>query len=199
MSRKLSLAAATLLLGCAQQGGSVEHAPSGAPPSASVLPSAPQEPTADSPAAPTAIPTASGAGTGAPATPAAKDVDELGIRWRLEASPSELRLAQRAAFRLSIHATNMGTRTIDPQHGGCVVGSSPCLSSSWLLDGAPSHALDLAFGNGIREARWSALPAGESVSDARHMGESLFGRPGRYTVTYRHGSAEASVLVTVKP
>jgi hypothetical protein len=108
-------------------------------------------------------------------------------------------MAQVGQFTLTVRATNQGTRVVDPQYMGCDAGSNPCLASSWLVDGGPDFALNLAFGNGVREDRWSALPPGETISDSRKMGDALFTAPGRHQITFRHGSATVSVEVTVKP
>ena len=82
---------------------------------------------------------------------------------------------------------------------GCVKGRPICAPSDFLVGGASSHLLNLAFGNGAREARWSALPPGDEVSDQRNVGPRLFRAPGTYVVAFRHGAAMTELKVTVTP
>jgi hypothetical protein len=216
MRRFIGLLLVLGVAGCRSTAGAVEDAPQTASDRAATPPTAAPEPLGTSPGASapgasagpttplatapaTGTPAASDTPTGPSSAPRATDVDELGVRWRLEAAPALLTMAQLEQFQLTVRATNQGTSTVDPQHMGCGQGSNPCLSSSWRLNGGADFALGLAFGNGVREQRWSALPPGETVSDSRRMGESLFSAPGRYTITYQHGSATASAEVIVKP
>ncbi len=130
-------------------------------------------------------------------TPTARD--QLGIEWTLTTSASPVAVADLVHFEIAIAATNTGGDTIDPQYMGCVEASEPCLASGWKLDGAESMALNLTFGNGGREARWRALPPGDTVTDRRIMGDSLELAPGDHTISFDHGEARVEVTVTVTP
>ncbi len=107
-----------------------------------------------------------------PVAPEPVSVVATGLRWELVAIPDHLRMARRAAFRLRRQVTNTGSAPADAMR----------TMATFSLDGAPSMELDMAFGNGVREQRWSALPPGETVFDERAMGESLFPVPGDYEI-----------------
>ena len=115
--------------------------------------------------------------------------DAPDIRWRLLAEPAEVRFAERGTVRITIEATNAGKTTVDPeQHLG-----------QWTLQGEPHMGLMLWFGNGRRVLEWFALPPGQTVTDTRTSGESLFEAPGTYTIAYIHPAghvATAEVVVT---
>ena len=110
-----------------------------------------------------------------------------GLRWALTASPNPVTMAGRAAFRLERRVTNEGASPADAM--------TP--SASFTINGAPSMALDMAFGNGVRESRWAALAPGETVSDARDMGESLFPAPGDYVIAMTTDGVTVTVTVHV--
>ncbi len=124
-----------------------------------------------------------------PSAETAGFVDERGIRWRLSAEPAEVTMADRATVRLTIEATNEGDAETDPQqHRG-----------QWLLQGEMHHGLNLWFGNGVRPSAWHALPAGETVTDARVVGEQLFEAPGTYDIAFQIGEQRATARVVVAP
>jgi hypothetical protein len=100
-------------------------------------------------------------------------VSASGLRWTITAHPAQLTMAERAAFRLRRTVTNEASEPLDAMHA----------MASFTLNGEDSMSLDMAFGNGARESRWSELPPGESAFDEREMGESLFPAPGTYVIT----------------
>jgi archaellum component FlaG (FlaF/FlaG flagellin family) len=113
------------------------------------------------------------------------------ITWELTSEPSSARItmAQRGRFRLWLLARNIGRRTVDTQRD----------QLQWFINGEASMSLSMAFGNGVRDPRWSGLPAGTSVREARAMGETLFPRAGRYAITANQGGREvARLVVTVR-
>lgn len=113
------------------------------------------------------------------------------ITWQLTSEPASARItmAQRGRFRLWMLARNIGRRTLDTQRD----------QLQWFVNGEASMSLSMAFGNGARDPRWSGLPAGTSVREAREMGESLFPRAGRYAITVNQGGREvARLVVTVR-
>lgn len=111
------------------------------------------------------------------------------LQWALIAVPPTLSMAERSTFRLQRQVTNTGDTVANPD----------AASGSFTINGAPARDLDMAFGNGLRDARWAELPPGETVSDGRGMGEQLFPAPGDYTITMTVGDAAAAVTVTVTP
>lgn len=115
----------------------------------------PPPPVADTPPPPVAE----------PAPPA----DNPSVSWTLSVIPSTFAMSQRSRVRIRVVATNDGTTTVDPGRGPLEI----------RVNGQSSMEANLAFGNGGRAARWSALPAGESVDDSR-VGLGIFPRPGDY-------------------
>ena len=79
--------------------------------------------------------------------------------------------------QLTVHGVviNNGDAPIDTQ----------LVSSDLLVNGQPSFAWSLAIGNGLRDMRESALPAGEQVDFSRVMGSSLVQGPGDYEMVLR--------------
>lgn len=71
--------------------------------------------------------------------------------------------------------------------------------ASFTVNGQASMELDMAFGNGVRETRWSTLPPGESAFDEREMGLSLFPAPGNYDLAMTVDGATSTVRVRVDP
>ena len=112
-----------------------------------------------------------------------------GLRWMITAHPAQLTMAQRATFRLRRTVTNEASEPLDAMHA----------MASFTLNGEDSMSLDLAFGNGAREMRWSALPPGESAFDEREMGESLFPAPGTYVIAMTVDGVTSTVEVRVSP
>lgn len=116
-------------------------------------------------------------------------VSASGLRWTITAHPAQLTMAQRAAFRLRRTVTNEASEPLDAMHA----------MASFTLNGEDSMSLDMAFGNGARESRWSELPPGESAFDEREMGESLFPAPGTYVITMTVHGVTSTVEVRVSP
>ena len=116
-------------------------------------------------------------------------VSATGLRWTITAHPAQLTMAERATFRLRRTVTNDANEPLDAMRS----------MASFTLNGADSMSLDLAFGNGARESRWSALPPGESAFDEREMGDSLFPAPGTYVIAMTVDGVTSTVEVRVSP
>lgn len=98
------------------------------------------------------------------------------VKLMLRAEPRQLTMSDRKDFKISLTATNQGRELIDPQ----------LHRAKLLVNGKESKVWSLAVGNGKREAKWFALPPGETVSMTwSSMGESLFTRPGVFTLALR--------------
>ena len=159
-------------------------APSGGAPQVQQGPArssaAPAEPSA-APAEPAAPPVAEDATPEAPTAAAT-------IAWQLEIEPKSMKMAQRDACRIRITATNEGAAPASP----------PLHEGEFTVNGQPSMGLSLAFGNGAREAGWSSLPPGQSVSTSRAACR-LFDKPGRYTVGFEQGASKLAFEVVITP
>jgi hypothetical protein len=100
-------------------------------------------------------------------------------------------MADRGTFELWIVAHNAGTLPTDTQRHGL----------AFQVNGKGSLSLSMAFGNGLRERRWSALAPGDTVREARGgptdpvFGEELFPSPGDYELGMLQGGR---VLATLK-
>ena len=95
------------------------------------------------------------------------------IKLLLSAEPRQFTMSERRIFKISLAATNQGGETVDPQ----------LHRARLLVNGEESKAWSLAIGNGKREAKWFALPPGETVSMTwSSLGDSLFTRPGLFTL-----------------
>lgn len=135
----------------------------------------------------------SACGSGGAEAPEIAPVDQpprsgSGIEWQLVAEPTTLSMQQRDAFVLRVVATNRGRAATDTERDALALN----------VNGEDSEAFALGFGNGARDARWSALPAGQSVSEERR-GLSLFDEPGDYELMLHRGErvfARARVRVT---
>lgn len=124
----------------------------------------------------------------APPAPAPAPVVASPLRWEVVAVPTRLTMAERGAFRLRRQVTNTSDAPADAM----------AVTASFTVNGAPAVGLDLSFGNGVREARWAALPPGERASDERAVGD-LFEGPGEYVIAMTAGGATSSVTVQVAP
>jgi hypothetical protein len=119
------------------------------------------------------------------------------IMWQLTADPAtRLKMAGRGAFTLWMVAHNAGARATDTRRD----------SLEYLVNGRPSLTLAMAYGNGLREVRWTALEPGDTVRDGRGsssdptFGTSLFPAPGDYELVLKQdGRAAASLLVRIDP
>jgi hypothetical protein len=110
------------------------------------------------------------------------------LNWTLSASQSSIKMADRAAFRLTISVTNAGSFSNDPQRGDV----------SFKVNGQASPAADLAFSNGTLTPDWQQLPPGATATDARDIGTTLFEAPGKYVIELLiHGESVSQVSVDV--
>jgi len=103
------------------------------------------------------------------------------IKLKLAAKPLKLTLSQLNRFKISLSATNQGSEVIDPelQH------------ARLLVNGHASKAWSLAIGNGRREAKWAALPPGETVSMTwSSLGEGLFHEAGVFMLVLHYRELE---------
>ena len=99
----------------------------------------------------------------------------------LTADPLQLTISERENFRISIGATNEGGEVIDPELRRAQLFVNDKWSIAWML----------AISNGRREAKWSALPPGETVSMTwSSMGESLFPDPGEFALVLHYNDTE---------
>ncbi|EDM79906.1 hypothetical protein PPSIR1_22731 [Plesiocystis pacifica SIR-1] len=97
------------------------------------------------------------------------------VSWAIELEPAVVSMAQRDELSIRYRVTNDGDATLDASAYGL----------QWKLDGEDSMVLGMAFGNGLRDGRWAALPPGASVDD-RRVGLELADAPGEYTITLHH-------------
>jgi hypothetical protein len=112
------------------------------------------------------------------------------IQLTLTAEPLALAMTRLHDFKIGIVATNTGSTTLDPE-----------LHLVRLrVNGQDSLAWGEAIGNGLREAKWSSLPSGESVSMSwSTLGPSLLTAPGQYVlVLHHHGRESDPVRVLVR-
>ena len=87
---------------------------------------------------------------------------------------------------LSIHFTlvNDGGETLDPQ----------LTASNIIINGKELKETGFILGNGPRDARWNALPPGESLRFNYALGE-YFKEPGIYEVAWKGKGFEAPAIV----
>lgn len=118
------------------------------------------------------------------------DEPQQPIRLELIAEPLTLAMADRKAFKVGLAATNRGAATVDPQLHRTRLVVNDRDAPAWML----------AVGNGRREAKWLALPPGETVTLTwTSLGESLFPAPGEYVLTLRlDGASSPAVWVRVE-
>lgn len=111
------------------------------------------------------------------------------INIELTVMPLQLAMSERKDFKITIAATNQGNEVIDPE----------LRRASLYVNGKWSKVWSLAIGNGWREAKWTALPHGETVSMTwSSMGESLFDEPGEFELVLKLDDTElSSVNVSV--
>jgi hypothetical protein len=83
---------------------------------------------------------------------------------------------------ITVRVTNDGTDTADTR----------LASSALLVDGTPRLEWGLAVGNGARDAREAALPAGETVEVRRDLGAAMLGDPGRHEVVADVGGVRSA-------
>jgi hypothetical protein len=107
------------------------------------------------------------------------------IDVELTAEPLRLTMPGRKNFKISMSATNQGKEVVDPE----------LHRAQLFVNGKRSRVWSLAIGNGRREAAWSALPPGETVSMTwSSMGKSLFPNPGTFDLVLHFQDAERARL-----
>jgi hypothetical protein len=85
-------------------------------------------------------------------------------------------MAERDRFQVGIVATNTTDAAIDPH----------LYAARLIVNGEPSAAFDLAFGNGVTPAGWDVLPAGGTTPAVEYrLGTALFPEPGEYLLVLR--------------
>ncbi len=105
------------------------------------------------------------------------------IEVTLRAEPLQLSVAERKYFKISIAAKNRGDGTIDPR----------LYNAKLFVNGQVSKAWSLAIGNGKREAKWFALPPGQTVSMTwSSLGESLLTGPGDFSLVLLFNNEESA-------
>ncbi len=80
--------------------------------------------------------------------------------------------SSRKRWSLALRATNTSNLPVRPTFG----------SLEFHVNGKPSFAAGLAFGNGAREPGWDSLGPRQSVQTDRRLGESLLTKPGTYRI-----------------
>jgi hypothetical protein len=119
------------------------------------------------------------------------------IAWQLAVDPSTtLPMSRRGELALWIVARNSGSHPADTRRDRL----------EYLVNGQPSMMLAMAFGNGVREGRWSELAPGDTIREARgtsgdpSFGESLFPAPGDYVLELRQdGHPVADLRMQITP
>lgn len=98
------------------------------------------------------------------------------IKLELTVDPLQLTMSERKNFKISIAATNQGDEVIDPE----------LYRARLFINEKDSLVMSDAISNGKREAKWFALPPGETVSMTwSTMGKSLFPNPGTFALVLR--------------
>jgi hypothetical protein len=104
------------------------------------------------------------------------------IQTSLRAEPTSLTVDTRDQLRVTLSATNVGTEIVDPE----------LHRAQLLVNGQRSQAFAFAVGNGRREAKWYALPPGDTVEMTwSTLGERLFDGPGEYSLVLSFDGREA--------
>jgi hypothetical protein len=106
--------------------------------------------------------------------------------WKLTVTPARAKLAGLDQVVVRYAVTNRGVEPINAR----------AYSLEWFVDGEPSMALGMAFGNGGFENKWLALPPGDTVDDARE-GVAITDAPGEHVITLVHLGRELG-RVTLK-
>jgi hypothetical protein len=173
--RGLAVAFAFLLACDAKQGaaGASSASASSALPVASAL---------ESTSAIASVPAASASAAAVDAS-----LSKRGIRWGLSCTPAKLTMATRDQLNVEIKATNETRETLDTLR-------------HWLsFKNEGNGRLSMAFGNGHRDKKWTALPPGETLTESRMMGESLLPRVGDIQIALFSDGATATCTVHVDP
>jgi hypothetical protein len=101
------------------------------------------------------------------------------LAWAIEVEPATVSMAKRASVTVRISATNHGTAARSPDRDPL----------GFHVDGATSHVLELAFGNGGRGREWTSLPPGATATDERN-GMEIVDQPGDHVIAIVHGDTE---------
>lgn len=99
---------------------------------------------------------------------------------RVELAVAPARVTDTVA--ITVRVTNDGPGTADTR----------LASSQLLVDGTPRLEWGLAVGNGARDARESALPAGETVEVRRDLGAAVLGGTGSHELVVDVGGARSA-------
>lgn len=109
--------------------------------------------------------------------------------WRVTL-PDPIPMAARATTPLEISASNLYDTPVPSGRDRVTM----------RVNGAPSPALDLAFGNGVRTRDWDVVPPHATARDQRMMLETLMPAPGEYFIElFLDGRRVAGRRVTVTP
>lgn len=112
-----------------------------------------------------------------------------GLEWELKVDPSTFAVSDLGQVRVSLTVRNDGADTVNPFE---------FRPNDLRVDGEPSMALSLAFGNGMMGPRWSSLPQGQSAADER-VGVAFVDTAGEHVISAHRGDEElARVTVTVR-
>jgi hypothetical protein len=112
------------------------------------------------------------------------------ITVELHAEPPMISASNLDDFTVGFTVRNVGQQVLDPQ-----------LNHSELrVNGTPSQDWSMALMNSGHEAKWKALPPGESVDGRWALARELFPRPGDYQLVLTVANvASAPVDVRVTP
>ena len=107
------------------------------------------------------------------------------INVKLIAEPLQFTMQERNKFKISIAATNHGDETIDPELD----------KARLFINGEDSLQWSDTIGNGLREAKWFALPPGETVSMTwSSLASSLFPNPGTFELVLHYFDRELAPI-----
>ena len=84
-------------------------------------------------------------------------------------------MAERDRFVIEFRVKNRTQGSLDPQLD----------AADLLINGEPSIMWANTNGNGGREPEWYALPPGQQVARDYTIGETLFEKPGDYTLVLK--------------
>ena len=99
-------------------------------------------------------------------------------------------MAERKAVAIGFRVTNRTAEPIDPKLD----------VADLLINGEPSVMWANTHGNGGREPEWYALPPGHQLSREYPIGETLFEKPGDYTLVLKVSDIlSAPIQVRVRP
>jgi hypothetical protein len=112
------------------------------------------------------------------------------ITVELYAEPRTISAAHFDDFQIGVNVKNVGQQVVDPQ----------LRMSELRVDGAPSNAWSMAVMNSGQEAKWKALPPGDTATARWALAQELFPRPGSYRLEVTvSGVTSAPVQIQVTP